>query len=454
MDLKSRIKKYGTIYTPEFVVEKVVDLAFKYYKGNILESTICEPACGTGNFLVHLYKRLMSNSKSQQLSEHILTKVLWGYEILADNIEICKENLYSLHGNKIDLNIFHGNTICVPEDTTQQWYSERSNDEGGLLSEDLRVKKFDVIVGNPPYTHLRNLNNRRYHTYPKQRDMAQVFVRWALDHLTEKGVISFNTTDKWLNSKINDGAIETRHCVYHKLVSVCYNNDIKTYSTDDGGSNTTMVFVILNNHDNDIIQINDIPVKTDIFRCNWLNNFMFSYNFQHITIEKYINHIGEIEGSINGTSLDNSTLLINISGDIYRLLIDKMISRPGQFKIIKINNIRELNKYKIGTSGKSEIKFTNELSQGHALWLLGYFNTIESLKYYKGFTTELAGGKCWRISAFSFKEALVPDYDYYKTNYPERHTNFLNWVGNNMRDKKSFLAGIDEQFEKLIGKKA
>jgi len=87
-------------------------------------------------------------------------------------------------------------------------------------------KKYDIIIGNPPYTHLRNLNNRRYHSYPKQRDLAQVFVRWALDHMTEDGVCSYNTIDTWLDVKLSDGALETRRLMDTKIVSYLQDEEI------------------------------------------------------------------------------------------------------------------------------------------------------------------------------------------------------------------------------------
>ena len=45
---------------------------------------------------------------------------------------------------------------------------------------------------------------------------------------------------------------------------------------------------------------------------------------------------------------------------------------------------------------------------------------------------------------------ITPDYDWYLANRPEQTKAFLAWVEANMRDKDAFLAGIDEQFERLI----
>jgi hypothetical protein len=44
----------------------------------------------------------------------------------------------------------------------------------------------------------------------------------------------------------------------------------------------------------------------------------------------------------------------------------------------------------------------------------------------------------------------VPDFDFYKQDRPERFHAYMSWIEANMRDKDAFLAGIDEQFEKLI----
>jgi len=145
-------KKFGTVYTPDFIVDQTLDLAFKYLPegSNPLDLTWCDPACGSGNFLENLYHRLMkceSEMTPIEKSEHILTHCLHGIEILRDSVYTCKYRLLKLHIDTVEkegqvydgycdiiekLNITHGNAIMTPEDVGK-W--ELEDQEGGLIEE-------------------------------------------------------------------------------------------------------------------------------------------------------------------------------------------------------------------------------------------------------------------------------------------------------------------------------
>ena len=55
---KKRVSEHGEVFTSEREVNAMMDLVQDELKQ--LNSTILEPACGTGNFLVEILKRKMA----------------------------------------------------------------------------------------------------------------------------------------------------------------------------------------------------------------------------------------------------------------------------------------------------------------------------------------------------------------------------------------------------------
>ena len=468
--------KFGTIYTPEFVVEKTVNLAFKYLPEGVdpLSLTYCDPSCGDGNFLVHLYDRLMKYEYKEsdigfkmsdvQKSEHILTKCLYGIEILRPMTLACQLRLLNLHLDRCKpddnknifskLNIYHGNTIMVPEDVGK-W--EIAEYEGGLLPEEIRKKSYDVIVGNPPYGHLRNQENRICLAYPKQRDMAQIFVRWALDH--GNGVISLNTTDAWLRQKLIDGAKETRLKLCGKILEVIDTKEVNNYSADDGGYISTFITCLgINNTSLEFI-FNNQPMKyskEQLLLPMFIDSLISrQYDFKDVIIDTYILkfHRFHTGHKFDKDSLFNQSLFINDSinnlPDLYIACKQNVIDKRGLFKLIKSDNIDvTLQKY------DSEIKYC-KLPYDIAIFLFAYLSTeigINEVRTRSKFVhANKNGGKLYTISTPHFLQFHVPDFDYYKINRPAQFTIYMKWIEENMVDKNKFLSGIDEQFKFLIG---
>src|ERR1700728_215325 len=85
---KERQQKFGEVFTPGFLVEKMLDLVPNEV-WNDSSKTFLEPSCGNGNFIVAIIRRKLKHGSTieQALS------TTYGVDIQQDNIQECKERI-------------------------------------------------------------------------------------------------------------------------------------------------------------------------------------------------------------------------------------------------------------------------------------------------------------------------------------------------------------------------
>lgn len=132
---KQRVADHGEVFTPPWLVEKMLDLV----KGESerIDSRFLEPACGSGNFLVPVLQRKLAAverayGKSPFEKRHHALQALtciYGIELLADNIAECRANmlevfaaylaleeadeLYRAASHVLSLNLIHGDAMTM-----------------------------------------------------------------------------------------------------------------------------------------------------------------------------------------------------------------------------------------------------------------------------------------------------------------------------------------------------
>lgn len=92
---KKRVKDFGEVFTPAWLVKDMCDLVPSKVWNNI-ESTFLEPSCGNGNFLVEIFDRKLKRCKTPKDGLKALNSI-FGIDIQADNVEESKERLFEMY---------------------------------------------------------------------------------------------------------------------------------------------------------------------------------------------------------------------------------------------------------------------------------------------------------------------------------------------------------------------
>ena len=117
---KERVKDHGEVYTPKKTVEEMCDMEGVKDCTYDLTSTILEPACGDGNFLVELVARKMDAATRVTEFDRILdsyetcvlkaVSLIYGVDILPDNIEESRKRMREVVAEKYSKHTGHNMT--------------------------------------------------------------------------------------------------------------------------------------------------------------------------------------------------------------------------------------------------------------------------------------------------------------------------------------------------------
>ena len=113
----------GQYFTPRALIKAMVDVT-----NPKITETVCDPACGTGGFLLAAFDHMKRESQDRRKQMFLKTEALTGYDITPLVVTLASMNLY-LHGVGID--------------------SSPVRCEDSLEKEPSRL--YDVILANPPF---------------------------------------------------------------------------------------------------------------------------------------------------------------------------------------------------------------------------------------------------------------------------------------------------------------
>jgi methylase of polypeptide subunit release factors len=188
----SQEKLFGQVYTPDFIVCKILD-DVGYNSPEILGKKIIDPACGDGRFLTEIVKRIITFSPENDFKKNL--ECVFGWDIDETAIEYCVSNLNQLIKDKhidIQWNILVENSIKKYEKSNLFAVNE--------------LPKFDFIVGNPPYIRIQHLDLEQREYIQKNYDFCKsgstdiyiAFYELCVNLLNNNGVCGLITPNTFL----------------------------------------------------------------------------------------------------------------------------------------------------------------------------------------------------------------------------------------------------------------
>ena len=200
-------KTFGEVFTPmNFINNNMLKDIEAYWleskNENIWENknlTWYDPAAGMGNYPIAIYYKLLDGLKEKIPNEHkrkkhILEKQIYMGELNKKNCYVIKQ-IFNIN-DEYKLNLYNGDTLNI---------------NLGIFN----IKKFDIIVGNPPYNKEVKKHNI---SLPLYNEFIEYYVNKCI-------LLSFIVPSRWFAggkglTKFRDNMLKRNDIVY-----ICHQDD-------------------------------------------------------------------------------------------------------------------------------------------------------------------------------------------------------------------------------------
>jgi len=247
---KSERKKLGEFYTPEKVIDYILDNIGYIPENSIENCDLIDPSCGSGGFIVRAVRRLISRyvvkfqratvaeskniknwkgilqSLSTKECEIIIESIierLHGLDINPFAVHITEMNILfqiiDLYQKVIQQNpsyklkrfkIYRADSLEHPPEITS--ILSYVSPSGQILAQDknsieqIKRKKYDFVIGNPPYVESSKINDtvlnqyyrKNYTTINRNFDLYMLFIELGIGLLKETGKLSYICSNQFI----------------------------------------------------------------------------------------------------------------------------------------------------------------------------------------------------------------------------------------------------------------
>jgi type I restriction-modification system DNA methylase subunit len=310
---RSERKKLGEFYTPDQVIDYILDSVGYRIDAPVEDKDLLDPACGSGGFLVRATRRLIARfvvKFGKATSEEAADMKNWPTIIqrlssdecsviigaITDRIHGFDINPFAVHISEMNLlfqtidlfqkvrhddkdfqlsrfQIHRTDSLELPSNQTELIHY--SNPAGQTLAQDLqeinriKSKKFDFVVGNPPYVktaewHEKNLAEYYRREYKevafRNVDLYILFINLGIRMLNESGKLSYICSNQFMTRDYGENLRKyvTANAFIEELV------DFQDNQVFDSATNYAVIFVFSKKRIEDTFMVKIHESKMDI----------------------------------------------------------------------------------------------------------------------------------------------------------------------------------------------
>ena len=199
-------EKKGVVYTPSILVDFMIDEMMPLDDTNTNFKAI-DPSCGSGIFLVGIFKRLVQRwmvennfeTPNVEILKSLILNNIFGIDEKEEAVEVAKFSLSlalcDILAPEIIWNELHFDDLSKTGNLIAKDFFQVLNDENNYS----KIKDFDLVIGNPPFMsnkiiskEIEKLENKNISNRPKLPDdnLAYLFIEQSFKLLKKDALIS------------------------------------------------------------------------------------------------------------------------------------------------------------------------------------------------------------------------------------------------------------------------